>query len=79
MMSAILLLNLAFILVFYKELKVATFDEALAGALGLAPAAIHSVLMSLVAVTAVGAFDAVGSILVVALMIGPPATSYNFV
>lgn len=76
LMSAILLLNLAFILVFYKELKVATFDEALAGALGLAPAAIHYALMSLVAVTAVGAFDAVGSILVVALMIGPPATAY---
>jgi len=76
LMSGILLLNLFFILLFYKELKVATFDEALAGALGLAPAAIHSVLMSLVAVTAVGAFDAVGSILVVALMVAPPATAY---
>ena len=32
--------------------------------------------MSLVSVTAVGAFDAVGSVLVVALMIGPPATAY---
>ena len=32
--------------------------------------------MGLVSVTAVGAFDAVGSILVVALMIGPPAAAY---
>jgi manganese/zinc/iron transport system permease protein len=40
------------------------------------PAALHYVLMILVSVTAVGAFDAVGSILVVALMIGPPACAY---
>jgi manganese/zinc/iron transport system permease protein len=75
-MSAILLLNGACILLFYKELKLATFDAALAAALGFAPAAVHYGLMTLVSVTAVGAFDAVGSILVVALMIAPPAAAY---
>ena len=54
----------------------ATFDPALAAALGFSPALVHYGLMGLVSVTAVGAFDAVGSILVVALMIGPPAAAY---
>jgi len=75
-MGGILLLNLIFIIVFFKELKIATFDIGLAGALGFSPGVIHYVLMGLVSVTAVGAFDAVGSILVVALMIGPPAAAY---
>lgn len=75
-MGVILLLNLAFILVFYKELKLATFDPGLAAALGFAPGLIHYGLMGLVSVTAVGAFNAVGSVLVVALMITPPAAAY---
>lgn len=75
-MGGILLLNLALILLFYKELKLATFDPSLAAALGFAPVALHYGLMTLVSVTAVGAFDHVGSILVVALMIAPAATAY---
>ncbi|MCS6852293.1 MAG: metal ABC transporter permease, partial [Gemmataceae bacterium] len=75
-MASILLVNLLFILVFYKELKLATFDAALAATLGFAPGVLHYGLMTLVSLTAVGAFDAVGSILVVAFMIGPPATAY---
>ncbi|MCC6673579.1 MAG: metal ABC transporter permease [Thermomicrobiales bacterium] len=76
MMGAILVVNLVFVIALFKELKLATFDPALAASLGFAPALLHYGLMSVVSVTAVGAFDAVGSILVVALMIGPPATAY---
>ena len=75
-MGAILLINLACIALFFKELKLATFDPALATALGFSPALVHYGIMTLVSVTAVGAFDAVGSILVVALMVGPPAAAY---
>ena len=75
-MGVVLLLNVAFITLFYKELKLATFDPALAATLGFAPGFIHYALMTLVSVTAVGAFDAVGSILVIALMIVPPVTAY---
>lgn len=75
-MGIILVLNAIFIALFYKELKLATFDPGLAAALGFAPGAIHYGLMTLVSVTAVGAFDAVGSILVVALMVVPAATAY---
>jgi manganese/zinc/iron transport system permease protein len=75
-MGGILLLNILFILLLYKELKLATFDAGLAAALGFSPWLIHYGLMTLVSITAVGAFDAVGSILVVALMIAPPAAAY---
>jgi manganese/zinc/iron transport system permease protein len=74
--GGILLLNLIFIILFYKELKLATFDPALAAALGFLPGVIHYALMALVSLTAVGAFDAVGSVLVVAFMIAPPAAAY---
>ncbi len=75
-MGCLLVLNLAFIIIFYKELKLATFDASLAATLGFAPTLIHYGLMTLVSMTTVGAFDAVGSILVVALIAGPPATAY---
>lgn len=75
-MGAILLINVALLVIFYKELKLATFDSALAAALGFSPALIHYGLMTSVSVTAVGAFDHVGSILVIALMIAPPAAAY---
>ncbi len=78
-MSAILALNLAFIGLFYKELKVATLDGEFAAILGFSPVVVHYALMTSVSVTAVGAFDAVGSILVVALMIAPPAAAYILV
>ncbi len=76
LMLGILLINVVFILVFYKELKLSTFDTALATALGFSPAVIHYSLMSIVSVTCVSAFNAVGSILVVALIIAPPAAAY---
>ncbi len=70
------LLGELLIALFFKELKLATFDAGLAASLGLAPGVIHYGLMSLVSVTAVGAFDAVGLVLVVALMVGPAAAAY---
>lgn len=75
-MALITLANLLFIAVLYKELKLASFDAALAAALGFRPVLLTYLLMILVSVTAVGAFDAVGSILVVAFFIIPAATAY---
>jgi len=53
LMTAILALNVLLIGVFYKELKLATFDPGLALALGFAPAALHYGLMAVVSVTAI--------------------------
>ncbi|MDC7236986.1 MAG: metal ABC transporter permease [Sphaerochaetaceae bacterium] len=75
-MSIILIINLAVLFLFFKELKLATFDEGLSASLGFSPILIQYILMIDVSITTVGAFDAVGSILVVALMIVPAATAY---
>lgn len=75
-MSIILVILLLFIGFFYKELKLTSFDSLLAASLGFSPILLHYALMSLVSVTAVGAFEAVGSILVVAFMVGPPVSAY---
>lgn len=72
----ILLLTLLLLFAFFKELKLSTFDKGLAASLGFSPAIIHYGLMSVASVTTVGAFDAVGAILVVALMIAPAASAY---
>lgn len=75
-MGAILIINLLFVIILFKELKIVTFDPELAAVLGFAPAIIHYSLMTVVSITAVGAFESVGSILVIAFMIGPPVTAY---
>lgn len=75
-MGIILIINLVFIITFFKELKIVTFDPELAAVLGFTPAIIHYSLMTVVSITAVGAFESVGSILVIAFMIGPPVTAY---
>ena len=72
----ILTITLGLLFAFYKELKLSTFDAGLATSLGFSPAILHYGLMSVASVTTVGAFDAVGAILVVALMIAPAATAY---
>ena len=72
----ILTITLGLLFAFYKELKMSTFDAGLATSLGFSPAILHYGLMSVASVTTVGAFDAVGAILVVALMIAPAATAY---
>lgn len=74
--GALLLLNVSLIALFFKELKIASFDPTLAAVLGFSPALLHYGLMSLVSVTAVGAFEAVGSVLVVVFMVGPPLAAY---
>ncbi|ATX65006.1 metal ABC transporter permease [Roseinatronobacter bogoriensis] len=75
-LGAVLVVNLAFVLVFWKELKLTTFDPGLAAALGFLPGVLHYAVLTLTSVTAVAAFDAVGAILFIAFVIVPPATAY---
>lgn len=75
-LGACFLLNAGLLAVFYKEVKLATFDAGLAAALGFAPGVIHYALMTGVSVTTVAAFDAVGPVLVLAFFAVPPATAY---
>ncbi|CAM4287031.1 metal ABC transporter permease [Paenibacillus alkaliterrae] len=72
----VLLVVLVTILAFYKEWKITSFDPALAASLGIPVLLMHYVFMSLVSVTTVAAFDAVGAIMVVAMLITPAAAAY---
>lgn len=75
-LSAVLILNLLFVVVFFKELKVSSFDPAFADNIGMPADVMHYLLMTLVAVTAVACFESVGNILVVAMFVVPPAAAY---
>ena len=75
-LGIVTLLNAVFVTVFYKELKVSTFDPGLAAALGFSPTLLYYLLLGLTSVTAVTAFDAVGAVLLVAFVIVPPAAAY---
>ena len=71
-----LIINLTLVILFFKELKIVTFDPLLAATLGIAPVLVHYGLMTSVALTTVVSFEAVGSILVIAFMVGPATTAY---
>jgi manganese/zinc/iron transport system permease protein len=69
-------INAAFVLFFFKELKISSFDPALSTTTGFDARLMHYLLMVLVAVTAVASFETVGNILVVAMFVVPPAAAY---
>src|SRR5690606_9687600 len=70
------LMVIVFILIGYKELYLTTFDPAFASAIGISTTLWHYLLMGAVSATTVASFESVGAILVVALLIAPPATAY---
>src|SRR5690606_11522941 len=61
----------------YKGLALTTFNADYAKALGISTAFWHFGFMGLVSLTTVVSFESVGAILVVALLIAPPATAYH--
>lgn len=64
-----------FILLFWKQLVIGTFDSGFAQSVGARPGFVSFMLIVLVAAVAVTAFDAVGSIIVIAMFICPPASA----
>lgn len=73
--GSVLLVNLTVILLLFKELRLSSFDPELATTLGINANLMHYLLMTMVAVTTVAAFESVGSIIVIAMLIVPPATA----
>lgn len=69
-------LNVLAVGLLFKELRITSFDPALATTLGINSTVMHYLLMTLVAVTTVAAFESVGSILVIAMLIAPPAAAH---
>lgn len=74
-LAIVLMAVAAFVFVFWKELVIGTFDPAYAASVGAHPTAVSYALIVMVAVAAVAAFDAVGSIIVIAMFICPPAAA----
>ncbi|MFU8771406.1 MAG: iron chelate uptake ABC transporter family permease subunit, partial [Anaerolineales bacterium] len=61
---------------FYKELQIWTFDPVIAQAMGLPVRGLHYMMMILLSMTIVASLQAVGIVLVVAMLIAPAATAY---
>jgi len=72
----VLLVVLFFVVAFYKEWKLTSFDPIFAASIGIPVTLMHYVFMSLVSLTSVAAFDAVGAIMVIAMLITPAAAAY---
>lgn len=75
-LSVVLLLNIGFVFFLFKELKISSFDPQLATTLGIPSSLMHYLMMVFVAITATAAFESVGSILVIAMMIVPAAIAH---
>ncbi|MFD2627452.1 metal ABC transporter permease [Oceanobacillus kapialis] len=76
MLGGVLVINVLFIVIFYKEIKISTFDPQFAVLIGVPVVFIHYLLMTMVSLSTVASFDSVGAILVVAMLIVPGATAY---
>jgi manganese/zinc/iron transport system permease protein len=72
---AMTLAVLVFLGVFFKELRISAFDPGISSAQGINASVLNFVLMVFVAAAAVASFEAVGSILVIAMLICPAATA----
>lgn len=67
---------LLFVLMFYKELLVSSFDPVMAQAYGLKVQVIHYALMFFLTLVAVTSLQTVGTVLVVAMLVTPAATAF---
>ena len=72
---AVFLSSSFFVWLFFKELTLISFDSALADSLGYRSNLMHYCFMVVVACAVVASFKAVGSILVIAMLIAPAATA----
>jgi len=75
-LAGTMLVNLLAIGVFFRELRLVSFDPALATAMGISVGLVHHGLLALITATAVVSFEAVGSILVVIMLVAPGATAH---
>lgn len=74
-MSVVAVIVALLVIFFYKELLLTSFDALLAGSQGFRPGMVHLMLMGTLSVVIVAAFESVGAILVIAMLILPGATA----
>ena len=72
-MAVVVLLNLIFILLFFRPLKISAFDLEFAGIAGNSIGLLHYAFMGMVSLTAVAAFESVGAIMTISFFVTPAA------
>src|SRR5688500_5880792 len=75
-MGGTALVAIAVVVIFWRKLAVTTFDEGFAFSVGLPVRRIHYLLTALVTVAIVISIQAVGVVLVAAMLVTPAATAY---
>jgi manganese/zinc/iron transport system permease protein len=74
-LAVMVVLAFTFVGLLFKELRIAAFDPELATTQGFNATLMHYLLMVFVAAATVASFEAVGSILVIAMLVCPAATA----
>jgi len=74
-LMAVVEITLIVSVVFYRAFLVLSFNEQKAQMLGLRPRLAHGVMLALITVSIVGSFQTVGTLLVLGMLVGPPATA----
>ena len=75
LVGAVFALSVAVVVLLFKEFQIASFDPGLSSALGFPAGLFYYLLMVLVAMATVASFEAVGSVLVIAMLVVPAATA----
>ena len=75
-LGSVFALNVLWVSLAWKEMRLCAFDPEMAATLGLPVAGMHAALMAATSLTTVAAFESVGAILVVAMLVGPAATAF---
>lgn len=76
LLLALFVVNASFVIFYYKQLKVMSFDAVFASTIGIATGTLHYLLMGFISLTTVASFEMAGSILVIAYFTALPATAY---
>ena len=74
-LMAVVEITLIVSVVFYRAFLVLAFNEQKAQMLGLRPRLAHGVMLALITMSIVGSFQTVGTLLVLGMLVGPPATA----
>ncbi len=72
----IALFNVLFVVLFFRVLFITTFDKAYCAAIGVSIVGWHYLFVTIISLTTVVSFEAVGAILVVVFFVGPAACAY---
>ena len=75
-LAIVAMLDVLFVVLLFKELRITSFDPELAATQDIRPGVMHYLLMTFVAFTTIAAFEAAGSILVVAMLIVPALVAH---